>query len=277
MCDYALNNNVRIARKKLGMDFETLVKKAKIPEVRLVSIEFGESAMIFEATSLCSALDMSLDELFPNAMKYYNDYLNSGKTRNDLMHDSEKMSKLDDLGIDFSETIYVAKIVLKNGLEFYHDIREQEALYVKSLLKSFNNSNNSHTFVLYSTSTHKIVLNKNDVLYISIYPEYEGKSFDQESDEAMTHVTIYFRNQSEKVLVYCEHDSIASFGECDLECQLQCMLTDFDLHKKNKAMDTFSIIDDEDQEEFISNMSSVSIMFVPIPMVCPNSIEEDEE
>lgn len=255
-----IKNSIKNLRLRKGLTQRELAEKAKTSQQQVQRIESGSQAARLDlAERLATALDCSLQELFP-------DLEGSASSRGLQRDESDKEDRLAKMGIEVDPSLHTINLNLKGGrsFDFFVDAREVSRVR-RCLLSDFDNE-----FLVFDTLSHRVAVNYKSITFSQLLfdPFVEPPEVEVGEDEGMK---IWFDDGGEPLEIAVDPDYDSDVEEPG---NLQSVFVDLEMPYSEEKQVLFV---DEDGEEVILIRSNLAMLSVPLELVSAELMKAKED
>lgn len=265
-----MTNKVKDFRKKLGMTQKQLADTVGTSQQQIQRIEnMVQSTRLDLAIKICQALNTTLEKVFPKTGRPVAKALEKAKHPEEIMYDDDLSKALSPLGIDVDPLIHTLRMRFSSGFEIAYQLTSSEQARMWSVLQDYNESD---PFVAFDSMSTRVLINRNHLFFYQFLCDPLYAEQQEDIDEQERQVKVFFSNSIEPAVFDVDTDEI--FEDDDEEIgQFSHLIFMAENYAKGDQL-TFL---DEDGERVFLIAEHVAIMEIPLCVVEPKLLEEDDE
>lgn len=269
-----MQNRIRTLRTKKNLTQRQLAEQAGTSQQQLQRIEAGKQAARYDiAMKICAALGAaSMEEVFPETKMPLAKARKSSDYRLALLNDPELSDALANGGVEADIMERGIKYLFRNGLTGSYTFSAQEN---RRLFSSIQRTNPDDRFVVFDTSTHRVAINLDHLVFSQFLFDPPDDSAENEEAEDSTIISVYTTVGTEPLTFGVEPDcvNLGENPEAEEEAQLQHFFFDLELFPEPNQLVSF---EDEDGERAFFRVDEVVMVTAPLWLL-GTSLEEVEE
>lgn len=270
-------NQVRALRRGRKLTQTSLAEKVGTSQQQIQRIESGQEPKLQLALLICKALDVTLDEVFPDLRAASARLAKRARAANySVWNDDEALQALEKAGIDTDPTYNLIKVRLACGVERVYHVTgtEKKRLWYRFQGRSAPKGEDFIDFVVFDSDTHRVAMDSDKVAYVHFLFEPGNVQFDRQ--EPSSGIDFYFSGSRKPHHVGIEPDPPPpEADDGDDEGQIRSMF--YMLETGCFSQGEVVILRDEDDEPIFVNPRHLALVEASLDLVMEDDLSGLED